>query len=89
MIVGDLSDQYAMDEAIKGCDVVYNFAAIADLDEALIAKIVEQSDQQAAGRSVGELEAERDANLVALLRALRAQDQGAGAFLNRLSQGGG
>ena len=35
MIVGDLSDQYAMDEAIKGCDVVYNFAAIADLDEAL------------------------------------------------------
>ena len=35
MIVGDLSDQYAMDEAIKGCEVVYNFAAIADLDEAL------------------------------------------------------
>ena len=62
---------------------------VPDLDEALIAKIVEQSDQQAAGRSVGELEAERDANLVALLRALRAQDQGAGAFLNRLSRSEG
>ena len=35
MIVGDLLDQYALDDAIKGCDVVYNFAAIADLDEAL------------------------------------------------------
>ena len=35
MIVGDLSDEYALEEAIKGCDAVYNFAAIADLDEAL------------------------------------------------------
>ena len=58
---------------------------VPDLDEALIAKIVAQSDQQAAGRSVAELETERDANLVALLRALREQNQGAGAFLNRLS----
>ena len=33
MIVGDLSDQYALEEAIKGCDAVY-FAAIADLDDA-------------------------------------------------------
>ena len=35
MIVGDLSDQYVLEEAIKDCDAVYNFAAIADLDEAL------------------------------------------------------
>ena len=35
MIVGDLLDQAALDQAIDGCEVVYNFAAIADLDEAL------------------------------------------------------
>ena len=35
MIVGDLMDQRTLDEAIEGCEAVYNFAAIADLDEAL------------------------------------------------------
>jgi UDP-glucose 4-epimerase len=35
MIVGDILDQNKLDEAITGCDAVYNFAAIADLDEAL------------------------------------------------------
>ena len=35
MIVGDLLDQATLDQAIDGCEVVYNFAAIADLDEAL------------------------------------------------------
>ena len=35
MIVGDLLDQATLYQAIDGCDVVYNFAAIADLDEAL------------------------------------------------------
>ncbi len=57
---------------------------VPDLDEELIDRIVEQSDAQAAGRSVSELEEERDANLVAMLKALRQQDTAAGAFLNRL-----
>jgi UDP-glucose 4-epimerase len=35
MIVGDILDLDALKAAIVGCDVVYNFAAIADLDEAL------------------------------------------------------
>lgn len=35
MIVGDLLDAGKVDAAIKGCDVVYNFAALADLNEAL------------------------------------------------------
>ena len=35
MIVGDLLNQATLDQAIDGCEVVYNFAAIADLDEAL------------------------------------------------------
>ena len=57
---------------------------VPDLDEELIDRIVDQSDAQAAGRSVSELEDERDANLVAMLKALRKEDTAAGAFLNRL-----
>ena len=57
---------------------------VPDLDDELIDRIVEQSDAQAAGRSVSELEEERDANLVAILKALRQEDTAAGAFLNRL-----
>ena len=57
---------------------------VPDLDDALIDRIVEQSDAQAAGRSVSELEEERDANLVAMLKALRQEDTAAGAFLNGL-----
>lgn len=34
MIVGDLTDQEAVERAVRGCDVVYNFAAIADLNVA-------------------------------------------------------
>ena len=55
---------------------------VPELDDALIDTIVEQSDEQAAGRSVEQLERERDDNLVALLQALRDQDAAAGAFLN-------
>ena len=57
---------------------------VPDLDDTLIDTIVRQSDAQAAGRSVSELENERDANLVAMLKALREQDSAAGAFLNDL-----
>ena len=35
MIVGNLLDQNLLEEAIKDCYAVYNFAAIADLDESL------------------------------------------------------
>ena len=35
MIVGDLLDEKTLAKAISGCEVVYNFAAIADLDEVL------------------------------------------------------
>ena len=34
MIVGDMLDDAQLVGAIKGCDVVYNFVALADLDEA-------------------------------------------------------
>jgi len=35
MFIGDLLDEEILDKAIIGCHVVYNFAAIADLDEAI------------------------------------------------------
>lgn len=35
MLVGDLLDFDALQEAVKGCDAVYNFAALADLNDAL------------------------------------------------------
>ena len=59
---------------------------VPDLDKALIDRIVEQSDEQAAGRTVMQLENERDRNLVALLKALRAEDAAAGAFLNEVNR---
>lgn len=34
MIIGDILDEGKVDEAIKGCEVVYNFAGIANIDEA-------------------------------------------------------
>jgi len=35
MMVGDMLDENTLAKAISGCEVVYNFAAISDLDEAL------------------------------------------------------
>jgi len=35
MLVGDLLDENLLDDAISGCAVVFNFAAIADLDKAV------------------------------------------------------
>jgi carnitine 3-dehydrogenase len=52
---------------------------VPELTPELIAKIAAQSDDQAAGLSVRELERLRDDNLVALLQALRARRYAAGA----------
>ena len=56
---------------------------VPELDEALIGKIAEQSDAQSGALSIRALERQRDDNLVALLRALKGRDHGAGAVLNR------
>ncbi len=48
------------------------------LDDAFIDKIAAQSDAQANGHSIRDLERIRDDNLVAILQALRAQDGGKG-----------
>jgi carnitine 3-dehydrogenase len=51
---------------------------VVDLDEALIEKIGAQSDEQAAGLSIRELEHVRDENLVGILHALKASRGGEG-----------
>ncbi|MEM1266466.1 MAG: carnitine 3-dehydrogenase [Pseudomonadota bacterium] len=55
---------------------------VPDLDDALVAKIAEQSDAQSGHSSVRELERTRDDALVGMLRALRVAGQGAGNVLN-------
>ena len=39
MLVGDLLNENLLDEAISGCAVVFNFAAIADLNKAVATPI--------------------------------------------------
>ena len=57
---------------------------VPELTDALIGKITRQSDQQAAGASVQDLERRRDANLVAIFQALKGRNQGVGEVLNRM-----
>ncbi len=54
---------------------------VPDLDETLIGQITQQSDDQAKGLSIRELEQLRDNNLVAILRALKAQNAAAGQLI--------
>jgi carnitine 3-dehydrogenase len=54
---------------------------VPELTDELIDRIVAQSDAQAAGRSVRELEQLRDDCLVSVLQALRTHGVGAGAVL--------
>lgn len=54
---------------------------VPELSDAFVETLVSQSDEQAGSRSVRELERRRDESLVAILQALRAQDEGAGSIL--------
>lgn len=54
---------------------------VPELTPDLIARIAEQSDAQSGHLSLEALEAQRDANLVGILRALKAERWGAGAAL--------
>src|SRR5690606_19564028 len=54
------------------------YTDVVDLDDALVEKIARQSDEQAAGRSIRELERIRDENLVAIMQALKGWNGGEG-----------
>jgi carnitine 3-dehydrogenase / betainyl-CoA thioesterase len=60
---------------------------VPELTGELLDTIARQSDEQAGGRSIRELERDRDDVLVALLQALRAHDAGAGATLAAWERG--
>jgi carnitine 3-dehydrogenase len=60
---------------------------VPELTDEFLDRLAAESDAQAQGRSTLELERMRDDCLVALLQALRAQDQGAGATLARWERG--
>jgi len=55
---------------------------VPELTDDLIGTIADQSDAQSGMHSIRELERHRDANLVGMLRSLKARDWGAGALLN-------
>ncbi len=55
--------------------------AVPELTDELLDTLVAQSDEQAAGRSVRELERLRDDCLVSVIQALRTHGMGAGAVL--------
>lgn len=55
---------------------------VPDFTDELVDLIADQSDAQSGMHSIRDLERIRDNNLVAMMRALKAQDWGAGALLN-------
>ncbi len=55
---------------------------VPELTEDLVKTIASQSDAQSSHLSISELERIRDGNLVAVLRALKGRNWGAGAVLN-------
>jgi carnitine 3-dehydrogenase len=57
---------------------------VVDLNDELVEKIGQQSDEQAEGRSIRELERIRDENLVGILQSLKAGDGGKGWGAGRL-----
>ena len=57
---------------------------VPELTDELLDRIVTQSDDQAAGRTVRELEAQRDDALIAVLQGLRGVGVGAGSGARRL-----
>jgi hypothetical protein len=60
--------------AALGCAVSPELTNLVDLDEDLIEKIAAQSDKQAGGLSIRELERIRNENLVGILQSLKAGD---------------
>jgi carnitine 3-dehydrogenase len=59
---------------------------VPELTDELLDRLVAQSDAQAAGRSIRDLEHLRDDCLVSVLQALRANGAGAGAVLEEWEQ---
>ena len=59
---------------------------VPEMTEALIDKIAQQSDDQAAGAGLRELERKRDDCIIAVMQSLKAQDFGAGRTLGEFEK---
>jgi len=51
MIIGDILDKKLVEKAVKGCDVVYNFAGMADIDRAY-SKPLETIEKNIIGNTI-------------------------------------
>ena len=60
---------------------------VPELTDELLDTMARQSDEQAAGASIRELERLRDACLVSVMHGLAEQDYGAGAVLREYERG--
>ena len=60
---------------------------VPDLDAALVDRLAAQSDAQSGHLTIREMERARDANLVALIRALKQRDTGAGRAIRAQEAG--
>ncbi len=80
---GESGMRHFLDQFGPALKLPWTHLEAPELDEALISRIVEQSDQQAEGRTIDELETLRDDCLVSILQSLKAHNQGAGAVLKR------
>ena len=54
---------------------------VPDLDQSLVDEIASQSDEQSGAHSIRDLERIRDTNIVGILKALQANDWGAGTII--------
>jgi carnitine 3-dehydrogenase len=59
---------------------------VPELDSELIEKIAQQSERQSGHLSISQLVERRDNNLVAILRALKSTDSGAGQLVNAMDK---
>lgn len=80
---GDQGMRHFLEQFGPALKLPWSHTQAPELDEALIARLVEQSDHQAGGRTIEELERLRDDCLVSLLQSLKSHDQGAGSVLKR------
>ena len=78
IIIGDIQNHFILKKAIKGVDVVYNFAAISDLDESLT-KPIETVKINVLG-NVLVLNACQQAEVQRYVTDLRSITQGRGVF---------
>lgn len=51
MIIGDILDKKAVEKAVNGCDIVYNFAGMGDIDEACT-KPLETIEKNVLGNTI-------------------------------------